>query len=96
MTEPARATGRDLFSSHFKVRRSSEQPVHLSWRLRLRPAPFGIGPGWHVIEQHAYADVGKVIESLGHPAAPAINSLPDLRIGWKAMSAPATKTAAAR
>ena len=26
--------------------------LHLSWRLRVRPAPFGIGEGWHVIEQH--------------------------------------------
>lgn len=30
--------------------------LHLSWRLRVRPAPFGIGAGWHVIEQHAFAD----------------------------------------
>ena len=30
--------------------------LHLSWRLRVRPAPFGIGDGWHVIEQQAYAD----------------------------------------
>src|SRR5207237_665119 len=29
--------------------------LHLSWRLRLRPAPFGMGEGWHVIEQQAYA-----------------------------------------
>src|SRR5688572_28595680 len=29
--------------------------LHLSWRLRVRPAPFGIGEGWHVIEQQAYA-----------------------------------------
>ena len=38
--------------------------LHLSWRLRLRPAPFGIGEGWHVIEQQAYADAGDSIESL--------------------------------
>ena len=38
--------------------------LHLSWRLRLRPAPFGIGEGWHVIEQQAYADAGDTIESL--------------------------------
>ena len=38
--------------------------IHLAWRLRLRPAPFGIGDGWHVIEQHAYADVGEKIEAL--------------------------------
>ena len=38
--------------------------LHLSWRLRLRPAPFAIGDGWHVIEQHAYADAGDTIESL--------------------------------
>src|SRR5207237_8641468 len=25
--------------------------LHLSWRLRVRPAPFDIGDGWHVIEQ---------------------------------------------
>jgi hypothetical protein len=38
--------------------------LHLSWRLRVRPAPFGIGEGWHVIEQQAYADAGRAIESL--------------------------------
>jgi len=38
--------------------------LHLSWRLRVRPAPFGIGDGWHVIEQQAYADAGSAIESL--------------------------------
>jgi hypothetical protein len=30
--------------------------LHLSWRLRVRPAPFDIGTGWHVIEQQAYLD----------------------------------------
>ena len=38
--------------------------LHLSWRLRLRPAPFAIGEGWHVIEQHAYADARETIDSL--------------------------------
>jgi len=38
--------------------------LHLSWRLRVRPAPFGIGDGWHVIEQHAYADATETIEAL--------------------------------
>ena len=38
--------------------------LHLSWRLRVRPAPFGIGDGWHVIEQQAYADAGTAIDSL--------------------------------
>ena len=38
--------------------------LHLSWRLRVRPAPFDIGDGWHVIEQQAYADAGDTIASL--------------------------------
>jgi len=38
--------------------------LHLSWRIRLRPAPFGIGEGWHVIEQHGYADATDSIEAL--------------------------------
>ena len=38
--------------------------LHLSWRVRVRPAPFGIGEGWHVIEQQAYADAGDTIRSL--------------------------------
>jgi hypothetical protein len=38
--------------------------LHLSWRLRVRPAPFGMGDGWHVIEQHAYADTTDTIETL--------------------------------
>ena len=38
--------------------------LHLSWRVRVRPAPFGIGDGWHIIEQHAYADAGDTISSL--------------------------------
>ena len=38
--------------------------LHLSWRVRVRPAPFGIGDGWHVIEQQAYADAGDSINSV--------------------------------
>jgi len=38
--------------------------LHLSWRLRVRPAPFGIGDGWHVIEQQAYADADTAISAL--------------------------------
>lgn len=38
--------------------------LHLSWRLRVRPAPFGIGDGWHIIEQQAYADAGEVIDAI--------------------------------
>ena len=38
--------------------------LHLSWRLRVRPAPFDAGAGWHVIEQQAYADAGDTIDSL--------------------------------
>jgi SnoaL-like protein len=38
--------------------------LHLSWRLRVRPAPFGIGEGWHVIEQQAYADAGAAINAI--------------------------------
>jgi hypothetical protein len=38
--------------------------LHLSWRLRVRPAPFGIGDGWHVIEQQAYTDATDTIDAL--------------------------------
>ena len=38
--------------------------LHLAWRIRLRPAPFGIGDGWHVIEQHAFADADDAIATL--------------------------------
>lgn len=38
--------------------------LHLSWRLRVRPAPFGTGDGSHVIEQQAYADANETIETL--------------------------------
>jgi hypothetical protein len=36
----------------------------MTWRFRLRPAPFDIGDGWHVIEQHAFADVTDRIDVL--------------------------------
>jgi hypothetical protein len=38
--------------------------LHLSWRLRVRPAPFGIGDGWFVIEQQAYVDATDGINAL--------------------------------
>jgi hypothetical protein len=38
--------------------------LHLSWRLRVRPAPPHIGPGWHLVEQQIYADAGETIEQL--------------------------------
>jgi hypothetical protein len=38
--------------------------LHLSWRLRVRPAPFDIGDGWHVIEQQAYADAREAINAI--------------------------------
>jgi hypothetical protein len=38
--------------------------LQMTWRFRLRPAPFDIGEGWHVIEQHAFADVAERIEVL--------------------------------
>jgi hypothetical protein len=37
---------------------------HLSWRLRVRPGPFGVGAGWYVIEQNAFADTSDTIGSL--------------------------------
>ena len=38
--------------------------LQMTWRIRLRPAPFEIGDGWHVIEQHVFADIGEAIEAL--------------------------------
>lgn len=38
--------------------------LHLSWRLRVRPAPFGIGDGWHVVEQHVFADATETLDSI--------------------------------
>ena len=68
------ATVADVFSSWFGPAEDFELVdaavgevggrLHLSWRIRVRPAPFGIGAGWHVIEQQAYADAGNTIESL--------------------------------
>lgn len=68
------ATVADVFTSWFGSAESFELidatvgeiggRLHLSWRLRVRPAPFGIGEGWHVIEQHAYADARDTIDSL--------------------------------
>lgn len=51
--------------------------LHLAWRIRVRPAPFGIGEGWHVIEQQGYADAITSIETLDllcsgfHPDRPS-------------------------
>lgn len=33
-------------------------------KRRVRPAPFGIGDGWHIIEQQAYADASEVIDAI--------------------------------
>ncbi len=41
----------------------TEGRLHLSWRARVRPAPFGIGEGWHVIEQDGYADATDSIKT---------------------------------
>jgi hypothetical protein len=38
--------------------------LHLAWRIRLLPAPFDIGGGWHVIEQQGYADAITSIETM--------------------------------
>jgi SnoaL-like domain len=38
--------------------------LQMTWRIRLRPAPFGIGDGWHHIEQHVFADVTDTIQAL--------------------------------
>lgn len=74
MDQEGRATVADTFGSWFGTADDFEVidatvgevggRLHLSWRLRLRPAPFGIGDGWHVIEQQAYADTGDGINSL--------------------------------
>lgn len=38
--------------------------LQLVWRARVRPAPFRIGVGWHLIEQHVFADAAATITSL--------------------------------
>ena len=38
--------------------------LQMTWRLRLRPAPFDIGASWHVIEQHAFLDVADTISTI--------------------------------
>jgi len=37
--------------------------LHVAWRLRLRPTPWG-DDAWHVIEQQAYLRVGERIEAI--------------------------------
>jgi hypothetical protein len=37
--------------------------LHVSWRLRVRPTPMG-DDDWHVIEQQAYLQAGKRIDTL--------------------------------
>ncbi len=38
--------------------------LQMTWRIRLQPAPFDIGDGWHIIEQHAFAEITEKIEAL--------------------------------
>jgi hypothetical protein len=38
--------------------------LRMTWRIRMRPAPFSIGDGWHLVEQHAVADVAEAMEAL--------------------------------
>lgn len=37
--------------------------VHVAWRLRLRPTPWG-DEAWHVIEQQAYLRAGERIDAI--------------------------------
>jgi hypothetical protein len=37
--------------------------LHVAWRLRLRPTPWG-DHAWHVIEQHAYLRAGERIDAI--------------------------------
>jgi hypothetical protein len=37
--------------------------LHLAWRLRLRPTPWG-DDNWHVIEQQAYLRAGERIDAI--------------------------------
>jgi hypothetical protein len=69
-----RADAADVFRSWFGESRRFEVVdatvgeiagrLQMTWRIRLRPAPFEIGAGWHIIEQHAFADVHETIEAL--------------------------------
>ena len=38
--------------------------LQITYRIRLRPAPFYIGDGWHLVEQHAFADAETAIDAL--------------------------------
>jgi hypothetical protein len=38
--------------------------LQVTYRIRLRPAPFDIGDGWHVIEQHAFLDATHAVEAI--------------------------------
>jgi len=38
--------------------------LQMTWRIRLRPAPFDIGDGWHLIEQHVFTEIADQIEAL--------------------------------
>ena len=44
--------------------RTKEAGSSARWAVGVRPAPFGIGENWHVIEQHGYADATDSIETL--------------------------------
>jgi hypothetical protein len=37
--------------------------LHIAWRLRLRPTPWG-DDAWHVIEQHVYVQAGERVEAM--------------------------------
>jgi hypothetical protein len=37
--------------------------LHVSWRLRLHPTPWG-DDAWHVIEQHTFLQAGERIDSI--------------------------------
>ncbi len=37
--------------------------VHVAWRLRLRPTPWG-DDAWHVVEQQAYLRAGERIDAI--------------------------------
>jgi len=55
-------------AEHFEIVEATVGEVagrlQMTWRIRVRPAPFDIGPGWHLIEQHAFADVSERIDAL--------------------------------